>query len=173
MRGVRRFWHDLMLGDKTIINIRRISLILLIGSPVLLVISLLDEGKKYEDLDIFEGELVSIREKSLGYSPDVLWFTLENAQGRFTACIRSNWRTLKNLPLGSDIELRGYHFGPCGIQAMEVSQNGRVIVSYADFIENVNLGNTRLRIMSYIAFACSLIAFLFSVYTRPDIKTFK
>lgn len=73
--------------------------------------------------------------------------------------LEANWSTLKNLPLGSDIELRGYHFGPCGIQTMEVSQNGRVIVSYADFIENVNLGKSRMRIMSYTVFAISLIAF--------------
>ncbi len=174
MLDVRRHCQNLMLSDKATINIRRISLILLIGSPFLLVIAHLDEGKKYDDLEIFGGELVGIKEKSHGYSPAVLWFTFDNAQGRFTACIRSNWRILNDLPIGSEIELRGYQYsGPCGIQVMQVSQNGRVIVSYADFIENVNLGNNRLRVMSYTAFAISLIAFLLSVYTRPDIKTFK
>lgn len=56
-----------MLSDKTNMKIRRISFILLIGSPVFLLISFLDERKNYEDLDLFKGELVGLREKSVGY----------------------------------------------------------------------------------------------------------
>ncbi len=163
-----------MLSNKTIKNVRRTSFILLIGCPVLFAIAFLDRPKKYEELEVFEGSLVSIDKKSYGYSPGTYWFTVDNARGRFTACIRTSSRILKGLSTGSDIELRGYHdFGPCGIQAMQISQNGRVVISYADFMENVKTGNSRLKIMSSSVFAISLIAFLVSIYKRPEIKTFK
>jgi hypothetical protein len=162
-----------MLSDKFIKNVRRTSFILLIGCPILFVIPFLDSPKKYEELEVFEGSLIGIDKKSYGYSSGAYWFTVNNAQGRFTACMRINKRMLNDLSIGPDIEIRGYHFGPCGIQAMQVSQNGRVIVSYADFMKRVSVGHRRLKIMSSSVFAISLVAFLVSIYARPEIKTFK
>ena len=161
-----------MLSDKTIKYVRRTSVILLIGMPFLFIVSFLDKGKPYEDLVVFKRELVSVEKMSYGYSSGRLRLTLSGSKETFTGCIGGQWRILENLPRGSEIEIMGYHFGPCGVQAMQVSSDGRVIVSYEDFIQNLGLGNRRLRIMSGVLFVLSLVAFLISVYTRPDIKTF-
>ncbi len=163
-----------MLSDKTIKNIRRASVVLLIGLPFLFVVSFLDKGKPFEELTGFTGELVSVEKKKYGYSAGTLWLTLSDAEGEFTACIRSYWRDINSIPVGSEIEVIGYgdRFGPCGVQAMQISSDGRLIVSYADFIKNLEFSNRRLRYMSGTLFLSSLLAFLYSFYTRPDIKTF-